>query len=202
MTDKTGRRGVDRRVALRTIAAGMGGAASALWVTDLVALADQHTVHAHLLATTPQGSAWTPAVLSAAQLETVGVLVELIIPTTDTPGARTALVDRYVDGVLSTASTRTRTAFIDGLGWLDARSRALHNEAFDKATPEQQVDLLTRLAADDSREEAMGVQFFAAIKSMTISGYYSTEIGLREELGNDGVLFLPSYPGCTHSEHT
>jgi hypothetical protein len=36
---------------------------------------------------------------------------------------------------------------------------------------------------------------------MTITGYYTTEIGLRQELGDSGVLMLPSYPGCTHPEH-
>ena len=65
----------------------------------------------------------------------------------------------------------------------------------------QQVDLLTRLSVEGSQEDAAGVQFFTAIKSMTISGYYSTEIGLRQELGNDGVLFLPVFTGCTHPEH-
>lgn len=192
---------VNRRDALRAMAAGVGAAASALWVCDLTALAEQHAVHAHLLATTPQGAAWTPAVLSRQQLTTVGTLVELIIPTTDTPGAKAALVDRYVDGVLSTASAATRDRFLDGLTWLDARSQALFAAPFGGATPEQQIDLLTRLSVDGSQEDAAGVQFFTAIKSMTITGYYTTEIGLRQELGNDGVLFLPAFVGCTHPEH-
>jgi hypothetical protein len=200
--DNTERAGVGRRTALRAIATGVGATASALWVNDLLLLADQHSMHAHLLATTPQGAAWTPAVLSAPQMETVGTLVELIIPTTDTPGAKAAFVDRYVDGVLSTASPTTRGSFVDGLAWLDSRSQALFKTAFHTATPEQQTDLLTRLASPDATEEARGVQFFAAIKSMTIRGYYSSEIGLRQELGNDGVLFLPSYPGCQHPEHS
>lgn len=192
---------VNRRQALRSMAAGVGVAASALWVTDLLLLAEQHGTHAHLLAVTPQGGVWNPAVLSAQQLQTVGTLVELIIPTTDTPGARAALVDRYVDGVLSTASPATRSRFLDGLAWLETRSRTLYKTGFTDAGGPQQIDLLTRLAADNPTEEAAGVQFFSAIKSMTISGYYSSQIGLMQELGNDGVLMLPSYPGCTHPEH-
>ena len=54
--------------------------------------------------------------------------------------------------------------------------------------------------ADDGGVRA-GVQFFRAIKSMTIDGYYTTEIGLRQELGDNGQLFLPQFAGCDHPEH-
>ena len=36
---------------------------------------------------------------------------------------------------------------------------------------------------------------------MTINGYYTSEIGLRQELGDDGQLFMLQFPGCTHPEH-
>lgn len=201
MTGDDRHRTLDRRTALRAMAAGAGAAASALWVGELALLASERAAHAHLLAMTPQGGTWTPAILSPRQFETVGTLVELIIPTTDTPGAKTALVDRYVDGVLSTAPAATRQRFLDGLAWIDTRSGTLYRAAFSSATPEQQTDLLTRLAAEPSSEEQTGVEFFTAIKSMTISGYYTTEIGLIQELGNDRALMLPSFPGCTHPEH-
>lgn len=201
MTNRIEPGAVNRRAALRTMAAGVGAAASALWVNELALLAEEQAVHAHLLAATPQGTVWTPSVLTPRQLETVGTLVELIIPATDTPGARAALVDRYIDGVLRTANTGTRTRFIDGLTWIDTRSQALFNAPFADATAAQQTDLLTRLAADPSAEADAGTQFFAAIKSMTITGYYTTEIGLRQELGDPGVLVLPAYPGCQHPEH-
>jgi hypothetical protein len=49
--------------------------------------------------------------------------------------------------------------------------------------------------------DAPGVAFFRAIKSMTITGYYTTEIGLRQELGDDGRMMLGAFEGCTHPEH-
>lgn len=201
MTPLNDAHGINRRLALRTLAAGAGAAASALWVSELSLLAEQQTVHAHLLATTPQAGTWSPSTLSAQQFESVGVLVELIIPTTDTPGAKAALVDRYIDGVLGTANPATRERFVAGLDWLDTRSTTLAGTTFRSATASQQISLLTRLAAEPSAEEATGVQFFAAIKAMTITGYYTTEIGLRQELGDSPVMMLPSYPGCTHPEH-
>lgn len=201
MAGSTNRSGVNRRDALRAMAAGVGATASALWVSELALLAEEQAVHAHLLASSPQGAAWTPSVLSPQQLETVGTLVELIIPTTDTPGAKAALVDRYIDGVLQTASPAVRNNFLSGLAWIDTRSRALFKAPFNGATPAQQTDLLTRLSTDGSTEEATGTQFFTAIKSMTITGYYTTEIGLFQELGGDGRLFLPVFVGCSHPEH-
>ena len=36
---------------------------------------------------------------------------------------------------------------------------------------------------------------------MTIDGYYTTEIGLRQELGDNGQLFLGRFEGCAHPEH-
>lgn len=190
--------GVDRRTALRHMA---GAAASALWVSEIVALAESEAATAHLLAATPQGGTWTPSVLSVEQFETVSQLVELIIPATETPGAKDALVDRYVDGVLESAPPNMRGEFTAGLDWIDARSRTLFDAPFREATPAQQTELLTRLSASPSSEEATGVEFFEAIKGMTITGYYTTEIGLRQELGVPGTLMLPSYPGCQHPEH-
>ena len=72
---------------------------------------------------------------------------------------------------------------------MDARSTALfkqdvvsrHARAADRAPH-------AALSAAGSQEATPGVDFFTAIKSMTITGYYTTEIGLQQELGDDGVL--------------
>ena len=43
--------------------------------------------------------------------------------------------------------------------------------------------------------------FFEAIKRLTITGYYTSEVGMREELGDDGMLYFAEKPGCAHPEH-
>ncbi|MBA2604267.1 MAG: hypothetical protein H0U94_11845, partial [Acidobacteria bacterium] len=93
-------RGLNRRRLLRTLATGAAGVATTpLWVEALIALSDeagQSRAHAH--ASQPAVAAsWTPKALTPAQNETVIVLTELIIPETDTPGARGALVNRFID---------------------------------------------------------------------------------------------------------
>jgi hypothetical protein len=196
--------GLDRREVLRGLVAGVGAAASALWVSELVVFAEEQALHAHVaLATSAQAPAFTPKVLVGSHLETVAVLSELIIPTTDTPGGRAAGVDRFVDYTLDAATPAVRAQFLAGLGWLDGRSKTLFGSPFAAATPAQQIDLLTRISSDDAvaREGQTGAEFFVAIKAMTITGYYSSEIGLRQELGDSGQLVLAAFEGCTHKEH-
>ena len=197
---------ISRRHALRGIAAGAGATASALWLDRLTLLAQSPALHTHAaIAGTAQAAAapFTPKALTAAQLEMVATLAELIIPTTDTPGARAALVDRFVDNVMANATPADKERFLTGLEWIDARSTALYGKAFAAATPDQQAELLTKVAAPSGHaaDDAPGVAFFAAIKGLTISGYYSTKIGLEQELGDNGQLFTAVFEGCTHREH-
>jgi hypothetical protein len=148
-----------------------------------------------------QAGTWAPKVLNVHQLATVAAFGEQIIPETDTPGAKAALVDRFIDTVLIEANPTDRDRFLRGVGWVDGRSRRLFGVDFVTATPAQQADLLTRLAATNSRESRAGIDFFTAMKSMTITGYYTSEIGLRQELGDDGQLVLTEFTGCTHPDH-
>lgn len=187
----------NRRDVLQSLAGGAIGAAA--WVDSLTALSWQQAQ-----APPPAALAaadWKPRVLSARQNQQVVALTELIIPETDTPGAKAALVNRFVDDVLRNAQPDVRSRFLRGLAWIDARSRALFKKDLLTAAAAEQADLLTRLSAEGSREDALGIEFFRAIKAMTINGYYTTEIGLRRELGDPGQLFLPQFAGCDHPEH-
>ncbi len=196
---------VNRRDAIRALAtAGLGAAAMPLWADTLTALARAQAAHGHpaAAAAAPQ-AAWTPQVFTPRQNETVATLCELIIPETDTPGARAALVNRFIDSVLQAAAPGDRASFLNGLAWLDARSTALFGTDVLGATAAQQTTLLTRLssAAERAQEEKAGAEFFDALKAMTITGYYTTAIGLRQELGDDGQLVLAEFKGCDHREH-
>jgi hypothetical protein len=198
------REGLNRREALRTLATGIGVTASVAWINNLRQLAEAHSLQARQGLPAQTGAApWTAEVLSPGQLATVAAAAELIIPTTETPGAKAALVDRYIDAVLAAADRPDRDRFLEGLAWLDAKSRAAVGRDFAAGTTADQISLLTPLSTGNpqGREDAIGVEFFTAIKALTIAGYYSTEIGLRQELGDDGRLMLAVFEGCTHPEH-
>jgi hypothetical protein len=191
-----------RREALRRLAAGAIGAASPTWVQSLTALARTHA-ETHAAQSAMAAQAWTPTVFTEHQNDAVIALTELIIPATDTPGAKAALVNRFIDRVLADAPSAQREAFLRGLAWIETTSRAEFGQDIAGAGVDRQTALFTRLADDGNHApgDAPGVEFFHAIKSMTISGYYSTEIGLRQELGDDGVMMTVEFHGCDHPEH-
>jgi len=199
-----------RREALRRMAwGGLGAAAAPLWFDKLGALAHAHAhEHAAPGASVPP-EPWTPHVLDSHQDELVTTLSELIIPQTDTPGAKAALVNRFIDAVLADADEADRNSFLQGLAWMDVRSSELFGVEFVQAGPEQQAALLTTLASEKnmSFESQIGVEswtgrpFFTAVKAMTIMGYYTSEVGMKQEVGDDGNLFFGGFGGCTHAEH-
>ena len=188
---------VNRREALRRLAVG-GAAAAALpsWVESLSALALDHAhTHGQRAAAAKTAAAWKPKVLTPHQNSTVITVSELIIPQTDTPGAKAANVNRVIDAVLAEGREGDRTKFLAGLTALDARAKTEFGKPFVDATPEQQTAILTKMSTPPVDE------FFEAIKSMTIIGYYTSEVGMRQEMGDDGSLFFAEFKGCEHPEH-
>lgn len=194
---------VDRRRALKILTTGaVGVSATSMWVDSLIAFAQQQA-HAHVAQAAAAAPEWTPRVLSPQQNELVVALSEIIIPQTETPGAKAARVNRFIDTVLHEAPAEQRESFLAGLNWIDARSRARFKKGFVGAAAADQAALLTRISDTGkvAPEDRIGADFFRALKSMTIDGYYSSEIGLQQELGDSGQLFLAQFAGCDHEEH-
>jgi glucoside 3-dehydrogenase (cytochrome c) hitch-hiker subunit len=191
---------LSRRDALRRIALGGAAASSAsLWFEALAEAAAQHAAHARPAKAV---AAWTPKVLSPEQNKAVIALAELIIPRTDTPGATDAHVNQIIDQSLVAASDADRQRFLDGLTWMDQRTRRDHGTALADTPAAQQVALLTTISrTESSPENQPGVEFFQALKAMTVSAYYNTEIAMREEIGDDLQMVFTEFPGCTHPEH-
>ena len=188
-----GRRELLRRLSL----AGITAATSPAWARAFASLASAGE--------TPVSTAsdWKPLVLTAEQDRTVTAIAEAIIPATDTPGATAAFVNRYVDAVLHDADQADRYEFLRGLKWLERRSQALFGRGFTDATREQQDALLTLISSRDENADAdqTGRDFFEDMKAKTIVGYYTSEVGINEELEDGGPLMFVGVPPCTHPEH-
>ncbi len=137
---------------------------------------------------------WKPSILSAHENQTVIVLTELIIPSTDTPGAKLARVNRYIDLFLRDGSPEQRESFQGGLTWLDHHAIEQHGHAFIKCSPDQQVAMLKAL----DHGQDIGHTFFWQVKSLTARIYYATEIGVKE-LNKGGRV--PASFGCAHPSH-
>ena len=137
---------------------------------------------------------WRPSILSSHENETAIVLTELIIPATDTPGAKVARVNRYIDLFLRDGSLDQRERFIGGLAWLDHYAVQEHGHAFVKCSPADQVAMLKAL----DEGSGPGHAFFRQVKSLTSRIYYATEIG-NQELNKGGRV--PASFGCSHTSH-
>lgn len=196
-----------RRDALKTIVMGAGG------LTTLPILGQAQTARAaSAVLGTPAGADpsaqseanWKPQFFDEHQNETLIVLTDLIIPATETPGAKAALVNRYIDLKYSEESAELQREIIQALAWFDGRSLSAHGKPFVGLTTEEQIAILEPLAdPNNSRpEDQPGVKFFDLIKGLTIFGYYTSKIGLDQELRYQGDTYNTSFPGaCTHPEH-
>jgi len=133
------------------------------------------------------GDTFEPRTLTGKRNELVATMAELIIPTTDTPGARAAGVHIFIDSMLTDwYGGEEREHFLSGLREVDNKARARFDKPFLKLQEEEQVALLT-----DMEEEAYVITasasngqepFFVTMKTLTIFGYYTSEIGATQEL--------------------
>lgn len=191
-----------RRDALKTIVMGAGG----LSALPILGQAQPAQAAAAALPGTAANvnAEWKPLFFDEHQNQMVIAITDLIIPATDTPGAKAALVNRYIDLLYSEEPPETKQELIDGLSWLDGRAMVELKKPFADLTEVQQTELLSRLADPENTNvnDRPGVEFFKLIKDLTIFGYYTSEIGMDKELKYGGDTYNTSFPGaCKQPEH-
>lgn len=145
---------------------------------------------------------WKPAVLTQAQADSLAVLVETIIPRTDTPGARDARVHEYIDIVLSSRYPEGRRSFLRGLNWLEGRCSGIYRKPISELAEGQCTELLKSISDENDDFPAdlkEGAAFFRELKRFTIQGYYMSLEGRVEELGLPASPKMEVFRGCTHS---
>jgi hypothetical protein len=152
---------------------------------------------------------WKPAFLDSHQNETLIALSEVIIPATDTPGAKEALVNRFLDLLLSVQPEEFQKQFVDALAFIDSQSKTQFGAEFKALSAEDQVSLLTPWAYPLQKSSWMEQddgpdlphQHFDRLKALIAAAYYGSEIG-QKELGWDGSMTHGPYEGCTHPAGT
>ena len=186
-----------RREALKIIAA---GSATTLPVLGADAPASGHT---HPQAVQPAAAAsQTPKFFTAAELATVVAVADSIIPADErSPGAREAGVGPFIDLMVSASPEEVQRVWREGLRALEARSQADFSKGFAEASPDERSALLQDISKNERRPKTPLERFFRAAKNLTIDGYYTSEIGIQQELRYKGNAYLKEFKGCTHPEH-
>lgn len=128
-----------------------------------------------------------PRVFDDREFALITRVADLIIPATDTPGAVGAGVPIYIDMVAG-ANEGLKNVLRSGLSWLAGTG-------FATAGGEGQVAVLeTVCRSAEMGAEGVPERFWRAIKAMTADGYYTSQIGLREELGYKGNTVMERFP--------
>jgi hypothetical protein len=152
---------------------------------------------------------WRPVFLNEQQNGTLMAVSEVMIPATDTPGATDALVNRFLDLVLSVEPAASQNNFLAALAWFENGSKERYKVGFVELSAEEKQDLMNLVAFPHSHarwgeHEAPfpGHEHFALLKGWIVSAYYSSPIGLKEQ-GWDGWSARGTFAGCEHepAEH-
>lgn len=143
------------------------------------------------------GTAWSPDTyklqfFTEAENEQLDRLMEMIIPEDrHSPGAHAAKVSLFADLMVATSDDATKARWKKGLALMQAQA--------DKSSA---AEALAHAAALGDQPASELGRFFVALKEMTVNGYYTSEIGIHQDLQYVGNAYLAAFPGCSDDEHS
>lgn len=133
-------------------------------------------------------------IFSEAQRALVDALAERIIPTTDTPGAVEAGVTDYIEMIIDEFyEPDEREVLLRDFQAADSQAVERYGAPFAGLAPEQRDAIIS--LAEQQQLDGAGDTFFDTIKQLTVTGYYTSEIGMTVE-----QVYLP-VPGRYDGEY-
>lgn len=127
--------------------------------------------------------------LNEHELETIAILCDIILPATETAGSATdAKVPEFIEFIVKDLPNN-KLPMRGGLMWLDGESNKRFNKLFKVASNKEQIEIVDDIAYPDpdNKKPAMapGIKFFNLMRNLTMTGYYTTEMGFKD-LGYKG----------------
>jgi hypothetical protein len=163
---------MDRREAFKKIALLLGG----------VALAPE------LLANALSSSTNWRELIPADRLALLAEMADTIIPTTDTPGAKAAKTEEFiVAAVENCLPVGQRKRFWDSLVDADEACEMMFKKSFVACDLKQRTQFFEKLQAEAKTKKGDGPAFFTALKTLTLHGYFTSEIGATQALNYDPI---------------
>ncbi|HET8967749.1 MAG TPA: gluconate 2-dehydrogenase subunit 3 family protein [Candidatus Acidoferrum sp.] len=128
----------------------------------------------------------------------VDELTETIIPEdSHSGGAKAARVTDFIDKTLrETQDEDQKRTWKEGLPLIDSMSRHYNGKSFLDASPEERVAVLTVLSENERMTGLPEVKFFKDLKHLTVIGYYTSKVGIHDDLQYKGNRVLQEYVGC------
>jgi Gluconate 2-dehydrogenase subunit 3 len=133
-----------------------------------------------------------------AQHALVEELSETIIPAdSHSGGAKAAKVADYIEQVLrETTDDNQKQVWHEGLRLIELMTLHYGGKSFVDSSPEQRTAVLTVLSDNDHMTDLPEVRFFRDLKGLTVRGYYTSKIGIHDELEYKGNRMLTEFVGC------
>ena len=117
-----------------------------------------------------------PGRFSSEEQTLITELAEVIIPTTNTPGAKAAGVGEFISYIIGHCTDTTQQeAFRRGLQQTDALSQSVHGKRFELLDSPQKSGIMGQI----TRQEKA---FFTTLRELTIVGYFTSETGATQAL--------------------
>ncbi len=131
--------------------------------------------------------------LTPAEFAMTEELTEILIPADESsPGARAAKVTEYLDGSLAEAfDDEERQQWRQGLAAVDALSQRINHVPFLKGTLPQRQDVMLEMARNEKDPKAPEELFFRTLKGATVRAYYTSKIGIHNDLDYKGNVYQP-----------
>jgi len=167
---------IKRREALKRAAWIMGGVISA---PTIVGILDGCSPKPELI--------WKPVFFTEDQARLIMEASEVILPETDTPGAKSLGVPGFIEEMVSTIyPQKTRDQFMKGLAEFTEECKTKMGDDFISLSKEEQKKFLTEKNNEiRNRTYTRGERerpFFWRLKELTLVGYYTTEYGATQAL--------------------
>jgi hypothetical protein len=113
-------------------------------------------------------------------------LMEMIIPADHhSAGAQAADVSLFADLMVSTSGMEIQKHWREGLKQMQ-----------DEARKSSLAKALAKSAAHENHPTTELERFFRSLKHMTVNGYYTSAIGIHQDLQYQGNTYLNAFPGC------
>ena len=119
---------------------------------------------------------------SKEEMATITLLADIIIPKDEVSGsASDAKVPEWI-GFIVKDMPEHQTPMRGGLRWLDLQCDKQFGKGFSALTHEQQIQMVDQIAYPKKAkpEMAQGVAFFNLMRDLTLSGFYTTEMGGKD----------------------
>ena len=133
-----------------------------------------------------------------AQHALIEELSETIIPAdSHSGGAKAAKVADFIEQtVRESTDDQQKALWREGLRLMEAMSQHYNGKSFLAASAEEKFAVLKVLSDNEQMTELAEVQLFRELKRLTVRGYYTSKMGIHDELEYKGNRVLMEFVGC------